>query len=323
MVNLLKTVGRVAPVLFAAALAATAQQGPVARPGSVNYIEGQVTLNGQSLSRASIGSAEAAPGQLLETQNGRAEMLLTPGVFVRLNQNSAVRMISPDLVDTRVEVVSGEAMVEADYVTKDNHLAVIDHGITVNVEKNGVYDFNATNPMVSVYDGEARVTLGDKSFNVKKGHDLALADTGQKPKEGKFDSDSYNALYSWSRLRSSSMAQANEATVQNIFVGGYPGWGGGYGWYWNPYFDSFAFVPGYGYGYGLSPFGFAFYSPGYYGGFGYRYGRPGYFRGGVPATGVVRTPAPAFRGAGSVGGFHGNGGFGGGGFGGFHGGGRR
>ena len=31
-----------------------------------------------------MGQAEVAPGQVLETQNGKAEMLLTPGVFFAL-----------------------------------------------------------------------------------------------------------------------------------------------------------------------------------------------------------------------------------------------
>ena len=39
------------------------------------------------------------------------------------------------------------------------------------------------------------------------------------------------------------------------------GWYGS-GWYWNPYFSMYSFVPGAGYLY--SPFGYGFYSPFYY-----------------------------------------------------------
>ena len=37
-------------------------QGRVARPGTVNYAEGQVSLNGHAVGASQIGSAEAAPG---------------------------------------------------------------------------------------------------------------------------------------------------------------------------------------------------------------------------------------------------------------------
>jgi hypothetical protein len=304
MVNLWKS-GRLAGVLLAAGLVASAQQpqNRVARPGTINYVEGQVALDGQTLNRDSMGSAEAAAGQVLETQNGNAEMLLTPGVFVRLGNNSAVRMVSPTLANTQVQVVKGQAMVEADYVTKANYIAVLDNGYTTAIEKNGVYSFDANQPMVSVYDGEARVTGGnDKSVNVKKGKEVALVASNGQLKEQHFDTGAPSSLYAWSRLRSGYMAQANQALVQNIYVGGYPGWwGGGYGWAWNPYFDTFAFMPGYGYY--ASPFGFGFYSPAYFGAYGFR---PGF----VGRSGFYRAPATVNRGAVvGGGGFRGNGGF--------------
>jgi len=42
--------------------------------------------------------------QEFRTEDGRAEILLTPGVFLRLGENSSVRMLSTRLTDTRVEV---------------------------------------------------------------------------------------------------------------------------------------------------------------------------------------------------------------------------
>ena len=41
-------------------------------------------------------------------------MLLTPGVYFRLGDNSEVRMVSPGLADTRVELVKGSALLEVD-----------------------------------------------------------------------------------------------------------------------------------------------------------------------------------------------------------------
>src|SRR5579863_3130427 len=53
-----------------------------AGPGSINYVEGQASLDGQPLSSQSVGSAQMQAGQTLTTQpGGKVEVLLTPGVF--------------------------------------------------------------------------------------------------------------------------------------------------------------------------------------------------------------------------------------------------
>src|ERR1700730_11850288 len=73
-----------------------------ARPGSLNYVEGQASIEGQSLGPEAIGKTELKPGQSLETVVGKAELLLTPGVFFRLGDASSVMMISPTLTDTEL-----------------------------------------------------------------------------------------------------------------------------------------------------------------------------------------------------------------------------
>src|SRR6266581_7950507 len=83
-------------------------------PGTLNYVEGQASIGDQTLDSKAIGSAELQAGQVLATQNGKAEVLLTPGVFLRLGSNSSVKMISPDLTNTQLALNQGEAMLEVD-----------------------------------------------------------------------------------------------------------------------------------------------------------------------------------------------------------------
>jgi hypothetical protein len=293
---MLKTLGGLTGTLLLTGVAAWAQGSRMAHPGAVNYTEGQVFADGQAL-RASQ-PAQIEPGQLLETRNGKAEMLLTPGVFLRLNNNSQARLDSNSITDTRIELLKGQAMVEAAQVEKDNGIQIIDAGYNTQLDKRGIYEFNADQPMVSVYDGEATVRGGERSVNVKKGHELALLASNTKFKPQGFDAKNTDSLYSWSKLRSEYMAEANMATAQTIVVNN-PGWFYGTGWYWNPYYDSWAFVPGAGYWGSPFGFGFGFYSPAYWSYYrpwigGYRgFVRPG-FVGSVPA---VRGPVPAFRAA--------------------------
>jgi hypothetical protein len=78
-----------------------------ARPGTLNYIEGHAALDGAAVSQSSIGSLAMNAGQTLATSDGHAEVLLTPGVFLRLDHDSTVKMVSPNLTHTEVEVDRG------------------------------------------------------------------------------------------------------------------------------------------------------------------------------------------------------------------------
>jgi uncharacterized membrane protein YgcG len=180
-------------------------------------------------------------------------------------------------------------------------------GVATRIDKMGLYDFNADQPAISVLDGEATVSEGDMHVNVKKGHTVLLA-TGQPFKAHSFNKAAVEGdpLYRWSNLRSEYEAQANIQTAQTIVVNG--GWYG-LGWYWDPFWNCYAFLPGDGILY--SPFGWGFYSPGFV------WRAPIYNHN--PVVGSQRAKPAAVGSArahvSSGGSFHGGGGgFGGGGF---------
>jgi hypothetical protein len=238
--------------LFLTAAATLAQAAIPATPGMVNYVEGQVRLDGRTLTTRSAGSAELAPNQVLSTDHGKAEILLTPGVFLRMGDNSAVRMVSPELTNTQVEVLNGEAMVEVTQLFKGNNITVLDHGATTRLEKNGLYAFKAAPAEVAVYDGKAEVLANDRQVTLKKGKELFL--DGDLRAQS-FDTKHQDELFTWSNLRSEYSAEASLASARTIVVNG--GWWGP-GWYWNPYWGMYSFVPN---GLLYSPFGWGFYSP--------------------------------------------------------------
>ena len=78
-----------------------------AHSGVIHYVEGQVTVDGAAIHPKATEFLDIKPDQVLATEDGRAEILLTPGVFLRLPENSSARMISNTLADTRLEIVSG------------------------------------------------------------------------------------------------------------------------------------------------------------------------------------------------------------------------
>src|SRR3954451_7681894 len=101
-----------------------------AHPGTINFVEGTVAVDGRPVTSSSIGSADLQPGAVLKTESGRAEVLLTPGVFLRVGRNSEIRLDSNGLTDTRVAINRGNAMLEATEVHKENNIQVSDDGLT-------------------------------------------------------------------------------------------------------------------------------------------------------------------------------------------------
>jgi hypothetical protein len=306
-------------------LAIPAAAASSAIPGTLNYVEGQVAVAGQTVTSHSVGSLQMQPNQVLETGQGRAEVLLTPGVFLRVGANSSVRLVSPSLADTRVEVLRGQAIVEAAELFKDNNLWVMMDGASTRLVKQGLYAFNAESRLVQVFDGQASVEQGGRHKDLGKGRELALNGNW---KVAHFDPKAQaveDPLYAWSNLRSEYEAEASMQSARNVFVGGGAYWDGP-GWYWNPYWDMYGFIPGDGIWY--SPFGWPFYSPWVAYGYGFGYGfRGGYGLGfnhgfaGLQGHGHVSGGAIAsggrFAGAGRMGGGFGGRGFAGGMHGGF------
>src|ERR1700679_107005 len=127
-----------------AVFAQNAQNTNNARPGTINYVEGQATINGRMLTPQSVGRAEIAPGQTVATTSGKVEVLLTPGVFLRLADNSAVSMVSPDLTETEVQLDRGRAEIEVDLLYKQNDLLVDQGPAQTRLLKNGLYEVDAT-----------------------------------------------------------------------------------------------------------------------------------------------------------------------------------
>jgi hypothetical protein len=309
-------------VLMGSPVFAVGQQQDQTRqavPGTVNYVEGTVFLNGSILNPKDVGNANLAPGEEISTGSGKAEVLLTPGVFLRLDDNSAVKMISPNLAMTQVQLDKGRAAVEVDEIHDQNDLQVIDAGVTTRLNKRGYYEFDAGKPEAMVFDGEAHVQVGGNKWREIKGHhEIALNEgpvlRNEKPSDFNKD-EARDELYNWNSLRSQYMAEAN-----NQMATEYGGPYSGPGWYWDPWDFDYAYM---GFGPFVSPFGWGFYPFGWggfypYWGGGFYGGHYGHYRHGYVGGAIRGNPGHfgGFNNGGAYGGFHGGGGFGG-----FHGGG--
>lgn len=240
-------------------VALPAQAARMAVPGTINYVEGDVILNGNHIGAHQNGDVALRNGQVLDTAQGKAEVLLSPGAYLRVGSNSEIRMIAAELSDPRVEVVRGEAIVEVDYKPKLAGLDVMERGADTGILKAGLYSFDAQEGRVAVIDGKVKVIQDDQSKEFGKGKEVML--NGEPLKTVSFNRKAEDNLYRWSDIRSSYLAEASAESARTVYVDG--GWGVGFGpgWFWNPWFSTWAWLPVDGYYF--SPFGYPFYSPRY------------------------------------------------------------
>jgi len=234
--------------------AAWGQLAVSARSGMVNHLEGQVTLADAPLKLRFGQFPEVAPGLSLAAEDGRAEVLLNPGVFLRLDDHSSFKMISNKLTDSRVEITKGAALVEVQELLKDNNVVILAGTSKVTLLKPGLYRFDAEPARLRVYDGKAQVEAGSGFVTVTKGRESAL---GGVPATFKFNLKDRDELYTWTQYRAQLVAQANIVSARTSTAQGYQM--GSSSWAYSPYWGLYTFLPRTGIGY--SPFGMYVYSP--------------------------------------------------------------
>lgn len=234
--------------------AARAQEIISAKAGLVHYVEGHVLLDGRRLQIKAGEFPQIPVGGSVATGRGRAEVLLAPGVFLRLAEFSEVRLLSDDVTDTRLELLQGSVLMECAETVKGNRLAVAFRDASVTIRSDGLYRLDSEPPELRVYDGQASVESGGRVLRVKKGRAVALDGS---PMARKFQSKSGDAFLRWSRRRAETIAMANLPAAHTLHQARIRLRGSG--WILLPDFGMLTYVP-YD-GIWVSPFGYRFYSP--------------------------------------------------------------
>lgn len=232
-----------------------AQYAISAKSGLVSYVEGHVVLGDEEVIVKSGGRlTEMKPEQTLRTEAGRAEVLLSPGVILRLGENSALKMIANRLEDTRIELVSGAANVEAAELPNEISVTILVGDAAVSLRKTSLLALDAEKG-IRIYKGEAQVMAGGSPQTLKEGREMLL--TAEHP-VSKFDKKETDSLLRWAYRRAEYHGMANIASANAVNRSSYMNTMGS-GWIYNPYFNMYTFLPGTGmYN---SPFGFMYYSP--------------------------------------------------------------
>lgn len=245
---------RLAAVAMAFGSLGNAQQVISAKAGLIHYTEGAVYLADKEISVGRGEYPEMKAGDVLRTGEGRVEVLLTPGVFLRLAENSSFKLNDTRMENIRMELLSGSVLLEAGEVTKYDSIEIQAGAAKLTVPKRGLFRLDSDPARVRVYDGEASVTAGGQTMAVKEGRSAIL--NGVLVAE-KFNKNTGDAFHRWAGRRAGYLAAANVSAAKSVLDRN-SGWHTS-GWYLNPYFGFFTYIPSDGIYY--SPFGYPYYSP--------------------------------------------------------------
>lgn len=267
---------------------AAAQSVLSTHAGVVHYFEGTVAIGGEALQQQFGRFPELAEGSELRTAEGRAELLLGPGVILRVAEDSAVKMVSNSLTDTRLELKSGTAILQSKDALPGNVVTISYKDWQVRAPAKGTFRIDASPARLRVYDGEIEVRAAqDAPVTVKAGQTLPLAAVLVPDQTLGPPGDVFN---SWAFDRSEAIAADNATAAQivddpalypdlanasGLSLAGYTYFPPTMG---NPYMSYSPYGPR---PYGLSPYATPY-------SFGYGFGS-GYGFGGYPVGSFYRT----------------------------------
>ncbi|HEY6121121.1 MAG TPA: FecR family protein [Pyrinomonadaceae bacterium] len=289
-----------------------------AKAGGINAVTGRAKLHlkgGADWQQLMI-TDDLEAGDVVRTEGGaRVEMLLNPGSYLRVGENSEFELVNNSLDNLELKLFRGTAIVEAtgtddtelliNITTPHTKLAIVRHGLyRLNVVPDDATELIVRKGRVMLNDSHTKVKGGNKViFSATSGVSVAKLDGKDKKKRDDVDQ--------WSKERADALAKANQRISDRMLSSAFASYRSSDWlfssyrslgvWFFNPLSRCYTFLPFY-YGWG-SPYGssytMAIYNPFYCRGCGYSYGNSvwstpsrtgGTTTGGTSSGGNTRTP---------------------------------
>ena len=163
--------GRSTPASAALLLASLAPVLPAqttisAKAGLVDYTQGDVYLDNHAVEATNTHFLDVKENDVMRTGSGRAEVLLGACTAMWIGGNTSFRMLSNSLSDTRIELLTGSAMIAVGAVSKDSRLALTTKLVNVLPGRKGLYRFDMEPSRLEVLGGVATVEWSGQSIPV-------------------------------------------------------------------------------------------------------------------------------------------------------------
>jgi hypothetical protein len=258
-----------------------------AKAGGINLVSGKVTLErkGENSSRSLLSTDDLQTGDSVVTgTGGRVEVLLNPGSYMRVDENSAFELIDASLDQLLVKLSKGSAVVEVTGAD-DVELSIGINTPQANalIIKGGIYRFNVLpNETTEILVRKGRVLYGKGLANKLKGGQKIIINRDGAVEIVKMNKKEQDTLDLWSKERAETLARANQKLQRRPLLTAFNSFGwdvwnswgqsAGYGtlglWVYSSTARSYCFLPvgsrawssPYGHRYGN---GFDYYGNGY------------------------------------------------------------
>jgi len=274
-----------------------------AKAGGINAITGGASVHGKGESdwqQLSITDDLNSGDRVRTSNDGRVEILLNPGSYLRVGGNSEVELSDNNLSNLEVRLLRGTAIVEATGVDGlDLNINISTPHTKLAIVRQGLYRLNVVpDDATELIVRKGRVILSDSHTKVKGGNKVVFSATAVSV--AKLTKEEKKAVEKedvdvWSKQRADTLAKANSRITNRMLTTAFSSFGGwdarsrGFGlWFYNSRFGCYTFLPFF-YGFG-SPYGSSYatsiYGYGYGGGYYYPRpaGNPGYWPNGSSGT---------------------------------------
>jgi FecR-like protein len=274
-----------------------------AKAGAVNIVEGVASYKRDADNwDMLIAGDDLKNGDAVKTgSDGRLEVLLNPGSYLRIGQNTEFVFIDTALDQLKIELLRGSASIEV--AVGDGQIGTLATIVTPEGEfyivRGGIYRFNVEQGRVEAFVRKGKLMIRAQTglagakpemVAISDGHNKAIV-PGTPISEGKrvvlegsqtsilaFNKKEEDSFDLWSKDRASMLIAAHKklsgfgrrsSLISNV-------------WVYNPFFGCYAFLPGY-FGYS-SPYGcrYGFYNTSWW----RRHYGDGDFRGGGTGGGI-------------------------------------
>jgi len=236
-----------------------------AKAGGINAVTGQASVHakGESEWQQLMVTDDLNAGDMVRTaSDGRVEILLNPGSYLRVGGNSEVELANNSLANLEVRLLRGTAIVEAtggegtelmiNITTPHTKLAIV---------RQGLYRLNVVPGDTELIVRKGRVILNDSHTKVKGGNKVVFSATSVLvAKLTKEEKKNQEDIELWSKERAETVAKANRRISDRMLTSAFQssdfplfGFRNAGLWFFNSRAGCYTFLP-FSYGWG-SPYG--------------------------------------------------------------------
>jgi hypothetical protein len=230
-----------------------------AKAGGINAVTGGATVisRGESDWQQLMITDDLNSGDRVRTDSdGRVEILLNPGSYLRLGGNSEVELLDNSLANLEVRLLRGTAIVEATGADNlDLNIGVSTPHTRLAIVRQGLYRLNVVpDDATELIVRKGRVILSDSHTKVKGGNKVIFSATNFSVAKLTDEDKKKDDVENWSKERGQALAKANQKITNRVLNTAFASFNDPFSyfdrralglWFFNPRVGCYTFLPYY------------------------------------------------------------------------------